>query len=179
MNADPKDGGVRTDWGKEIVAAFLSVAIASVTVWMLLSTYRTGSQPFLDKDTNAVTARKDAYERGNDSLLYGLSLLGTVLGYYFGRIPAEKSASAARKDASRARGELAAKAERLLKSETQLQRVSQGAERLVNSAGTLVKKTKQDAARHATLGEGQQEQTEELQNVDRDVRDLEGLLRRD
>lgn len=178
------------DLGKETVAALLSVIIASVTIWMLVSTYRTGSKVFVDKDPVAVQAMKDAYERSKDLLLYGLSILGTVLGYYFGRIPAEKGASAARKDASSARGELvetagrlattaqsnAAIAQSLSQSQSRLQRLAKGSEKLVGSAGAILKKAKQESTSHATLGSDPHQQDEDLQTFERDLHSLEAII---
>jgi cell division septum initiation protein DivIVA len=94
------------NWTKEIIAALLSLAIATLTIWMLASAYVSGSRSFFDKDAATMQANRDAYERQKDLLLYGLSLLGTVIGYYLGRVPAELSASHARQDAEGAKAQV-------------------------------------------------------------------------
>jgi hypothetical protein len=73
---------------------------------MLLSTFNYGGRNFYDQNSVVMQANKDAYDRQKDVTLLGLSLLSAVLGYYLGRVPAEKHASEARKDAVQARIDL-------------------------------------------------------------------------
>ena len=89
--------------GREIVAGLISIAILGVTVYMLIRTFGYGAQAFGDESTVAGHAMKDAYERQKDMLLYCLSLLGTVTGYYLGRVPAERAATRAYSEATAAK----------------------------------------------------------------------------
>lgn len=84
-----------TTW-KEIVTSILSIAIAAVSFWMLLDTYSAADH------TRFVA---EEFARKKDILAIALGLLGTVTGYYLGRVPAEKQADAARNDAAAARTE--------------------------------------------------------------------------
>lgn len=78
---------------KELTASLLSVAIAAVTFWMLFDVYLSSQQGRFVPDE---------FSRKKDVLSIGLGLLGTVLGYYLGRVPAEKQADAARGEAAAA-----------------------------------------------------------------------------
>ena len=72
-------------WGvlvREISVTTLSAAIAGVTLYMLVKC-------FSGAGGNAFTSQKDI-------LSIAMGLFGTVTGYYFGRIPAEKAADAAK-----------------------------------------------------------------------------------
>jgi len=79
---------------KEYVTSVLALGIAGVSLYMLWSTFY-----HADVAPNVFSAHKDA-------LLYGLSLFGTVLGYYFGRVPAELHAQQATAEANKAQGQL-------------------------------------------------------------------------
>jgi len=65
---------------REISVTLLSAAIAGVTLYMLVKCFWSAASS---------TAQKDV-------LSLALGLFGTVTGYYFGRIPAEKAADAAK-----------------------------------------------------------------------------------
>jgi hypothetical protein len=85
---------------REAVTALLALAIAFVALWLLY-------------DVHGVlkTGKPDNYDQHKEVLLLALGLLGTVIGYYFGRVPAERHADTARdaaklrKNASRKSGE--------------------------------------------------------------------------
>jgi hypothetical protein len=81
---------------RESITALLSLAIAAVALWMLVDTYVTGRGPALVNE---------AYARQKDLLLYALALLGTVTGYYLGRVPAELHAQNAEREAKQAQDE--------------------------------------------------------------------------
>jgi len=82
---------------RELVTAILALTILVVTVMLLRRTFDIGGQS---------DALKDAFTREKDILQYGLSLLGAVIGYYFGRVPAELHAQAAQKQATNAQTQL-------------------------------------------------------------------------
>jgi len=63
---------------------------------MLFGTFEVGRSKFGVDDKLAL----DAYSRMKDVLLYVLGFLGTVTGYYLGRIPAEKQADKALQSAA-------------------------------------------------------------------------------
>jgi hypothetical protein len=83
----------------EAFAVALASTIVIVTVWMIMSTFTSGAATW---DEKQAALHKEAYERQKDLLLYGLSLLGTVTGYYFGRVPAERRADSAQQSADKA-----------------------------------------------------------------------------
>jgi hypothetical protein len=78
---------------KEIITSILSISIATVSLWMLLDVYFAADHtPFV----------AEGFGRKKDILAIALGLLGTVTGYYLGRVPAEKQADAARSEAAAA-----------------------------------------------------------------------------
>jgi hypothetical protein len=85
---------------REITAAFLSAAIVLVALSMLVDTYSTGKQNFAGNPQPQGAV--DAYNRQRDVLLFALGLLGTVTGYYLGRVPAEARANTAERAAGTA-----------------------------------------------------------------------------
>jgi len=85
----------------EIFTVVLAGAILILTLWMIVQTFASGEQVFTGDDKQ-VALKKDAYERQKDLMLYGLSLLGTVTGYYLGRVPAERRADGAERSADKA-----------------------------------------------------------------------------
>lgn len=105
--------GDRVQIFRELVTALISIAILCVSVWMMVNTYRSGSQQMLsqksDEKQNAaeVKAMADAFGRQKDLLLYALALLGTVTGYYLGRVPAELRAQQAQQTANTSQNQLA------------------------------------------------------------------------
>ncbi|RTM14409.1 MAG: hypothetical protein E6R08_02385 [Nevskiaceae bacterium] len=85
-----------TEGLREVMSAVLSSVIAVVAMYMLWRTFAVAGQPIElvgDKPNPALT---DAYQRQKDILLIAIGLLGTVTGYYLGRVPAERGADAAR-----------------------------------------------------------------------------------
>lgn len=105
--------GDRVQIFRELVTALISIAILWVSVWMMVNTYRAGSQEMLsqksDEKQNAaeVKAMADGFGRQKDLLLYALALLGTVTGYYLGRVPAELRAQQAQQTANTSQHQLA------------------------------------------------------------------------
>lgn len=86
---------------REGMAALLSVGILLITLLML---YNTFFQASLVSQAN--TPSDIAYNHMKDVMLYGLALLGTVTGYYFGRVPAELHAQQAQRSADTAQTDL-------------------------------------------------------------------------
>ena len=80
---------------KELVTTLLALGIAGVTMYMLFVAFR-----------GAASATPDAFNRQKDLLLYSLSLFGAVIGYYFGRVPAELHAQQATAQAAKAQAAL-------------------------------------------------------------------------
>ncbi len=74
---------------REIVITVISLAIVFLALWFLWDVY-------VEAKKVHDVAKLDAYHRQKDVLLLALGLLGTVTGYYFGRVPAERHADAAR-----------------------------------------------------------------------------------
>jgi hypothetical protein len=67
---------------REWTTTILACAVVAVTLGMLLATFL---------EATDFASRKDV-------MLYGLPILGSILGYYFGRVPAERRAEAAEKE---------------------------------------------------------------------------------
>src|SRR5437868_277513 len=91
---------------RELVTFAIAAVILILAAWMLVSTFNTAG-------SSTLPAGKEAYDRQKDIMLYGLSLLGTVMGYYFGRAPAELRAKQAEKVADASQKNLAETQERL------------------------------------------------------------------
>ena len=68
---------------REIMASAIEALVVTLSCLMLWRVFVLGGE---------ANADVDAYSRQKDVMLYGLTLLGTVLGYYFGRVPAERRA---------------------------------------------------------------------------------------
>lgn len=104
--------GEGTQVFREIVTAVVALTILVSCTWMLVDTYRCGKVAFESAKTDKglhdeeVKAKSDAYGRQKDLLLYGLALLGTVTGYYLGRVPAEQRAQQAQQAANTAQTQL-------------------------------------------------------------------------
>jgi hypothetical protein len=81
-----------TPWLKEGVASVLALAIAAVALVLLVLTFISAK----NNGTGAVAA----FGRQKDVLQFILPILGTVIGYYFGRVPAERRAEVAEQSAS-------------------------------------------------------------------------------
>ena len=71
---------------REGVTAVIALAIVFVVLWLLFDTHYSARMP----DAAAF------HHRQKEILALALGLLGTVMGYYFGRVPAERHADAAR-----------------------------------------------------------------------------------
>lgn len=63
---------------REITTTVIALTILGISVYMMLSTFSAASD----------------FSQMKDVLLYALPILGTVMGYYFGRVPAERRAEA-------------------------------------------------------------------------------------
>lgn len=90
----PANVSPKTTDGKEVITSILALGIAGVALFMLVMTFYNAKA-----DPKVFSGYKDV-------LLYGLSLFGTVLGYYFGRVPAELHAQQATAEANKAQGQL-------------------------------------------------------------------------
>jgi uncharacterized protein HemX len=105
--------GDRVQLFREVVSAGISISILSVSLWMMADTYRSGRLAVLseksDEKQNAaeVKAKTEAFGRQKDLLLYALALMGTVTGYYLGRVPAELRAQQAQQTAHTSQNQLA------------------------------------------------------------------------
>ncbi len=73
-----------TDWPKEVVAAVIALTIVGMTICFLC--YMFFSPTGSDEKT---------WQRWMTVLQTSMALAGTVTGYYFGRIPAERAAATA------------------------------------------------------------------------------------
>lgn len=102
--SDEKRGDA-SNFLREAVTAGIGLAILSVTCIMLLGTFHEGTP--------------DAFNRKKDILLYGVALLGTVAGYYFGRVPAELHAQRAREAEQAAKQNLTAAQQQLVTTSKQ------------------------------------------------------------
>lgn len=97
---------------REIVTAFVALAILALSLWMLVCTYMTAqtvfdsTNPDKARHDDEIKAKTEAYGRQKDLLLYALALLGTVTGYYLGRVPAEQRAQQAQHAADTAQTHL-------------------------------------------------------------------------
>jgi hypothetical protein len=101
-NGTTPPGAPQPTWQAVLHESFsiiLATTVLVLTVWMIARTFSNGSETFSPQD-NAL--KKEAYERQKDIMLYGLSLLGTVTGYYLGRVPAERRADSAQQTADKA-----------------------------------------------------------------------------
>ena len=96
--SNDKSGPIR-----EIMATVIALVILAVTLWMLYDTYLVARDSLGDLTEPQARAALDAYSRQRDVLAVALALLGAVIGYYFGRVPAERRADRAEKDADAAK----------------------------------------------------------------------------
>lgn len=124
-------GNGRSQVGREAIAALLSGAILVTTTWAFMRTFESGSLIFAG---DSALAAREAYERQKDLLMLALGLLGTVTGYYLGRVPAELRASAAQSAAERARAELASANSLLTQAATTATAATQDRERIRREA---------------------------------------------
>lgn len=122
-------------WFREGIAGAISLVILVIAAVMLYNTYTYARDMPYNADQAVITALKESYERQKDILLYALALLGTVTGYYLGRVPAELHAQQAQKSANTAQ-------DQLQKTQT----------KLTETAGSAA-----TAATHATIAEKEKE----------------------
>lgn len=99
-------GSTYLQWFRELVTALIAIVILWLAGATLYGTWSAASHVETDKEKSA--AQKDAYERQKDVMLYTLALLGTVTGYYLGRVPAEMHAQQAQRAATSAQQQLQA-----------------------------------------------------------------------
>ena len=90
-------------WFRESMAAVISLVVLGLAAAMMYGTFSYASHPLAggNDETN-----RQAYERQKDIMLYALALLGTVTGYYLGRVPAELHAQSAQRAANTAQHDL-------------------------------------------------------------------------
>jgi hypothetical protein len=117
----------RSQVGREVIAALLSGAILVTTTWAFMRTFESGSLIFAG---DSALAAREAYERQKDLLLLATGLLGTVIGYYLGRVPAELRASKAQSAADKARAELSSVNSLLAQAATTATAATQDRERI-------------------------------------------------
>jgi hypothetical protein len=93
-------------WFREGVAGIISLVILTIAAMMLYGTYNYVRDTSANADAAVAASRKESYERQKDIMLYTLALLGTVTGYYLGRVPAELHAQQAERSANTAQDQL-------------------------------------------------------------------------
>jgi hypothetical protein len=93
-------------WLREGIAAIISLVILIIAAIMLYDTYYYVRDTSANADATIAASRKESYERQKDIMLYALALLGTVTGYYLGRVPAELHAQQAQRSANTAQDQL-------------------------------------------------------------------------
>lgn len=79
---------------KEMVTALIGAVIVGFTIWMIVSTF-------------GLTGDEARLANAKDITQWMLGLAGVVLGYYFGRVPADARASQAQQQANEAQQETA------------------------------------------------------------------------
>jgi hypothetical protein len=106
-SAEPKtESRNPLQWFREGIAGIISLVILVMAAVMLWGTYNYAKDATPTADANVVSTRKESYERQKDIMLYALALLGTVTGYYLGRVPAELHAQQAQRSANAAQDQL-------------------------------------------------------------------------
>jgi hypothetical protein len=103
--------GSRLQWFRESMTAAISIVILGLAAITLYGTWN--SAKLVPADDKTAAAQKESYERQKDIMLYALALLGTVTGYYLGRVPAELHAQQAQKAADTAQQQLQSTQDRL------------------------------------------------------------------
>jgi len=121
----------RSQAGRELIAALLSAAIVITSTWAFARTFESGSLIFAG---DSALAAREAYERQKDLLMLTVGLLGTVTGYYLGRVPAELRAGRAQTAADKARAELSSANSLLAQAATTATAAAQDRERIRREA---------------------------------------------
>jgi len=101
---------------REIVTTAIAGVVVGLSAWMLISTFQAAAN-------SASPTALDAFNREKDVMLYGLSLLGTVMGYYFGRVPAELRAKHAEDVAKRTSESLTSATSAAAEAQSEVKRV--------------------------------------------------------
>lgn len=103
---------------REITTTVIAAVILGVTVLMMWRTFKAAGNSFQDM---------------KDVMLYALPILGTVMGYYFGRVPAERRAEASEQRAGDAQNTAQAATAQAVQTQNQtdqkLQKVKVAVER--------------------------------------------------
>jgi len=107
---------------KELVAAALSLAIVGFTIYLMNSIFVGGKPP-------------DAAQMAILQSITGLA--GTATGYYFGRIPAEKSAKIAQDTVATAQGIIANSAASAAASGAEAAKTASDNQRIINQINAL------------------------------------------
>lgn len=93
-------------WLREGLAGIISLVVLAITAMMMYGTYNYARETPANAEANFVASRKESYQEQKDIMLYALALLGTVTGYYLGRVPAELHAQQAERSANTAQNHL-------------------------------------------------------------------------
>lgn len=121
---------------REITTTLIALVILTITMILVMRTFG---------------AAGDDFEKMKDVLLYVLPILGTVMGYYFGRVPAERRAEASEHKADQAQVTAQAATQQVSQVQTQTQQKLQQAKVGVERAQA---KLEAAAGASATRGRG-------------------------
>lgn len=164
---------------RELMTALIAAVIVLVSGWMLVVTFQdAGAVSGLDPPQ--LEARKplleQAFAQRKDVMLYALSLLGTVLGYYFGRVPAERRAE----KAEEARGEAQASANQAVGRAAAVESKMEDAKATAVRARAVLQSAASATPRRRTrtLAEGAGEAEGAAPEVLSAIHEFEGLIQR-
>ena len=125
------------DWTlKEIVSATLALLLVGFAIW-LMYTISTLSE------AESAGAK---YQRLSSLLQVAVGLAGTATGYYFGRVPAEKTAAAAQHNAKEAQNTVVVAAQKAASASEQLRELRRVVGGKTPTGGAIDGQTLQDAA---------------------------------
>lgn len=116
QTAAEREGSSWLQWFREIITGVISLTILIVAAITIYGTWSAGGA--VSEDEKKSAAQKEAYDRQKDIMLYAVALLGTVTGYYLGRVPAELHAQQAQKSATEAQEQLKTTQDKLNDSST-------------------------------------------------------------